>query len=90
MPDHCCSAPLFGSFGDGWASFFVTDSLVQDQPNQPTVLMGNRPASLFVSQTGHRTTINNLENSSFSLDCGTGRLVENAPHVALPCGDRWL
>ena len=25
MPDHSCSAPLFGSFGDGWASFFVTD-----------------------------------------------------------------
>ena len=83
MPDHSCSAPLLQSFGDGWAPFFVTDSLMQDQPDQPTVSMGNRPDSLFVSQTRYRTTINNLENSSFSLDCGIGRLVENAPHVAV-------
>src|SRR5262249_11228108 len=58
LPDQCCSAPLLGSFGGGWTSFFVTDSRVQDQPNQPTVSMGNRPDSLFVSQTGYCTSIN--------------------------------
>jgi hypothetical protein len=30
LPDHSGRAPLLGLFGDGWASFFVTNSLVQD------------------------------------------------------------
>ncbi len=34
MPDHFPSAPLLRLFGDSWASFIVTNSLVQDQPNQ--------------------------------------------------------
>jgi hypothetical protein len=32
--DHFSGALLLGLFGDGWAAFFVTNSLVQDQPNQ--------------------------------------------------------
>jgi hypothetical protein len=32
--------------GDSWAPFFVTNSLVQDQPDQPTVSMGNGPDGL--------------------------------------------
>src|SRR6266480_4207733 len=34
LPDHFPSAPLLRLFGDSWASFIVTNSLVQDQPNQ--------------------------------------------------------
>src|SRR5260370_38523043 len=30
LPKHLRSAELLGSFGDRWAPFFVTDSLVQD------------------------------------------------------------
>ena len=33
LPDHLPSAELLRSFGDRWAPFFVTDSLVQDQPD---------------------------------------------------------
>ena len=33
LPDHFRSAPLLRLFGDCWAAFFVTDSLVQDQPD---------------------------------------------------------
>jgi len=51
LPDHSRRAPLFRSFGDGGAAFFVTDSLVQDQPDQPTLPMGNGPDGLIVSQT---------------------------------------
>ena len=83
MSNHSGRALLLGLLGDGWAPFFVTNSLMQDQPDQPTVSMGNGSDSLFVPQTRYRTTINKLENSSFSLDCGFGRLVENAPHVAV-------
>ena len=30
LPDHSPRAPLFRLFGDGWAPFFVMNSLVQD------------------------------------------------------------
>jgi len=33
LPNHSPSAQLLGAFGDRWAAFLVTDSLVQDQPD---------------------------------------------------------
>jgi hypothetical protein len=30
-------------FADRWTAFLVTDSFVQDQPDQPKLSMGNRP-----------------------------------------------
>ena len=33
LSDHSRGALLLGLFGDGWASFFVTDALVQEQPD---------------------------------------------------------
>src|SRR6266851_8133424 len=50
LPKHLRSAELLRSFGDRWAPFFVTDSLVQDQPNQPALSMGDGSDSLIVSQ----------------------------------------
>src|SRR4029077_6304268 len=83
LADHSGSAPLLRLFGDGWTSFFVTDSLVQDQPDQPTLSMGNRPDDLVMSQARDRAPIHNLEDASFGPGRGVGRLVENAPHVAV-------
>ena len=34
LPNHLPSAQLLRSFGDRWAAFLVTDSLVQDQPDR--------------------------------------------------------
>ena len=56
---------------------------MQDQPDQSTLSMGNRPVSLFVSEKRYRTTIDNLEDASFGPGCSVSRLVENAPHVAV-------
>jgi len=56
---------------------------VQDDPDQPTKPMGNGSDGLFVSQARHQTAINNLEDASFNLNCGIGRLIENPPHVAI-------
>src|SRR6266403_5665325 len=84
LPDHSRSAPLLRLFGNGWASFFVTDSLVQDQPDQPPVSMGNGPDGLLVPETRYRAVVDKLEDASFSPGCGVGRLVENTPHVAVP------
>ena len=83
MPDHSGSALLLRSFGDHWAAFLATDSLVQDQPDQPTLSMGNRSNGLIMSHARDRATIHNLEDASFGPGCGVGRLVENAPHVAI-------
>jgi len=76
--------PLLRLFGNGGASFFVSDSLVQDQPDQPTLSMGNGPDGLLVPETRYRAVVDKLEDASFSPGCGVGRLVENTPHVAVP------
>jgi len=63
--------------------FLVTDSLVQDQPDELTLSMSNRPDGLIMSQARDAAAIDNLEDTSFDLYGGVGRLVENAPHVAV-------
>src|ERR1051325_11823366 len=65
LPKHLRSAELLRSFGDRWAPFFVTDSLVQDQPDQPTQSMGDGPNGLIVSQARDRAAIHDLEDASF-------------------------
>jgi hypothetical protein len=50
LPNHLPGAQLLRSFGDRWAAFLVTDSLVQDQPDQSTLSMGDGPDGLIVSQ----------------------------------------
>jgi len=83
LPDHSRSALLLGLFGDGWTPFFVTDCLVQDQPDQPTLPMSNGPDGLIMSQARDRAAIHNFEDASFGPGCGVSRLVENTPHVAV-------
>ena len=86
LPDHSRSAPLLRLFGDSWASFFVMDSLLQDQPDQPTLSMGNRADSLIVSEARYQTAINHLEDTSFGFHCRVSSLVENASHGAVALG----
>jgi hypothetical protein len=57
LPDHSRGTPLLGLFGDCWSPFFVADSLVQDQADQPTLSMGNGPDGLIVSQARDRAAI---------------------------------
>ena len=56
---------------------------MQDQPDQSTLSMGNRPDGLIMSQARDAAAIHNLEDASFGPGCGVGRLVEKAPHVAV-------
>ena len=86
LSDHLGSASLLGLFGDCRAPFFVTNSLVEDLPDEETLPMRNHPDSLFMSKARYHTTIDNLKDSPFSLDCRVGRLIENAPHVAVALG----
>jgi hypothetical protein len=50
LPDHSRGALLLGLFGDGWAPFFVTNSLVQDEPYQSTLSMRNDPNGLIMPE----------------------------------------
>jgi hypothetical protein len=70
-------------FGDGWAPFLVSNSLVQDQPDQPRLSMGNGPDGLVMSQARDRAAIDDLEDTSFDLYSGVRSLIEEAPHVAV-------
>ena len=56
---------------------------MQDQPDQSTLSMGNRPDGLIVSQARDAAAIHNLKDACFGSGCGVGRLVENATHVAV-------
>jgi len=76
LPDHLPSAQLLRSFGDRWAAFLVTDSLVQDQPDQSTLSMGNGSDGLIVSQARDRAAIHDLEYASFGPGCGICSLIE--------------
>jgi hypothetical protein len=67
LPDHSRSACLPRLFSDRWAAFFVRDSLMQDQPDQSTLFMGNRPDGLIVSQARDGAAVGNLEDTSFDL-----------------------
>ena len=76
LPDHLPSAQLLRSFGDRWAAFFVTDSLVQDQPDQSALSMGDGSDGLIVSQARDRAAIHDLEYASFGPGCGIRGLIE--------------
>ena len=51
LADDSRCALLPRLFGDRWAPFFVTSSLVQDQPDQSTLSMGDGPDGLIMSET---------------------------------------
>jgi len=49
---------------------------VQDQPDQPTLSMGDGPNGLIVSQARDRAAIHDLEDASFGSGCGISSLIE--------------
>ena len=76
MPDHPPGAELLGSFGDRGASFFVTNSLVQNEPDESTLSMGDGPNSLIVSQAWDGAAIHDLEDASFRPGGGVSSLIQ--------------
>jgi hypothetical protein len=66
--------------------FFVADTLIQDLPRDPAKSMGNSPYCFEVSNSPGQTAVKSLIGTAFGVDCGVGRLVENAPHVAIALG----
>jgi hypothetical protein len=54
---------------------------VQDLPDQAAKPMGNHSDGLIVPQARHIAAIEDLEDASFSLHRGLGRLIEKAPQA---------
>ncbi len=52
------------------------NSLVQDEPDQSTLSMGNGPDGLIVSQARDRAAIHDFEDASFGPGCGIRSLIE--------------
>jgi hypothetical protein len=50
LPDHLGGAPLLGFFGDCRAPFFVTNSIVEELPDEEALPTRNHSDSLFVSE----------------------------------------
>ena len=65
FPDHSCRPVLLGLFANRWAPFFVTNSLVQNLPDQAAKTMGNHSDRLIVSQARHISAIEDGEEASF-------------------------
>src|SRR5207249_8209413 len=95
LSDHSRRSLLPRLFGDRGAAFFVTNPLMQDQPDKSTLSMGNGSDRLVVSQAWDRAAIHNFEDASLGPGSSVGRLVEKAPHeigrasCRETCRSRW-
>jgi len=59
---------------------------MENDPDEAAKPMGNGPDGLIVSQAGYQSATDNFENGALRLGRGVGRLIQNAPHVAVALG----
>jgi hypothetical protein len=86
LPNHSGCPLSLRLLADRWAAFLVTYSLMQDEPDQSTLSMGDCPDGLLVSETRYGATIHNFKDASFGSGCGIGHLVQKASHVTVALG----
>ena len=68
LPNHSRRAASLRFLAHGWASFLVTDPLVQNDPNQSTKPMRDCSDGFPVSKARYQPAIHDLEYASFELD----------------------
>ena len=59
----------------------VTDSFVEDLPDEATESMGDGPDCRLIPQSGQQTPENRLKMGALAPGCGVGNLTEYSPHV---------
>jgi hypothetical protein len=74
--DHLPGAQLLRSFGKPWTAFFVTHPLMQDQPYQAALSMGDGSDCLIVSEARDHPAVHNLKSASFGAGSGIRNLIE--------------
>src|SRR5215467_4235261 len=90
FPDHSISAVSSCLCTQRGTSLFVTQTAMENNPDQATKPMGDGPDSLIVSQTRYQSAVDDLKNGSFRLDRSVGSLIQNPPHVAVALRERWF
>src|SRR6266702_3629552 len=92
--NHSCRPPSLGLLANRRASFFVTDSLVQNLPDQSAKPVSNYSDRLIVPQARYVPAIEDLEDASFIFNRSVGSLIEDAPHMTVtlrgPVGNRHM
>jgi hypothetical protein len=76
--DHSDSADSLGLFAHRRASLLISDAFMQNHPDQLTDAMRNRPDGFVVAETRNETTVDDLEDASFTFDGSIGSLIEKA------------
>ena len=83
-PDHSDRAPSLGLFAHRRAALLIANAFIQNHPDQLTETMRNRPDGFVVAETRNETTVDDLEDASFTFDGSIGGLIEKATHVPVP------
>src|ERR1700727_3396052 len=88
FPDHSGGAVSQSLFAYVWASFLVTNSLVQSLPDQAAKPVNNYSDGLLVPEARHIPAIKDFDDSALVFNRGIGSLIAKATHRRLPFGDR--
>src|SRR2546426_11851274 len=83
-PDHSDRAHSLRLFAHRRAALLITNAFIQNHPDQLTETMRNRPDGFVVAETRNETTVDDLEDASFTFDGSIGGLIEKATHVPVP------
>src|SRR6516162_5175031 len=76
IADHLRHTTLRSVPSDGWATLFVSDALVQNQPDQSAYAMCNSSDRLRVPEPRHETFIDEFKDTSFGFNCCIGCLIQ--------------
>jgi len=83
-PDHSDRAHSLGLFAHRRAALLIANAFIQNHPDQVTETMRNRADGFVVAETRNETTVDDLEDASFTFDGSIGGLIEKATHVPVP------
>ena len=83
-PDHSDRAHSLRLFAHRRAALLIANAFIQNHPDQLTETMRNRPDGFVVAETRNETTVDDLEDASFTFDGSIGGLIEKATHVPVP------
>src|SRR5438132_500039 len=83
-PDHSDRAHSLRLFAHRRAALLIANAFIQNHPDQLTETMRNRPDGFVVAETRNETTVDDLEDASYTFDGSIGGLIEKARHAPVP------
>ena len=83
VANHLCGPPLCSVPSDGRPAFVISNTLVQNHPDQTTQTMSDGSNGLGVPEAYDKSAVSELKDASFGVDGGVRALVKEAPHLAV-------